>query len=278
MVSLGIYVTPTVILAALSAAVVWGLITWWFRDAHQFASHALLGGYAGAAMANSAFTHGIGAFYNPIIVDGWIKTLLFIVLAPALGMVLAQILMKIAAVNMERRMSSVRSEKLFGHMQLASSACLSLMHGSNDAQKTAGIIASALVTAGYFRHFHAIPVWVLWASYGTMGLGTLDGGWRIVRTLGHDLTRLKHDGGFCAETAAAAAILCATLLHLPVSTTHVTTGAIVGVGAARSLKAVRWDLARKIFWAWIFTIPSALVLGASAMGIARGCAAADLSQ
>jgi PiT family inorganic phosphate transporter len=152
-------------------------------------------------------------------------------------------------------------DKSFAAAQLASSAFLSLMHGSNDAQKTAGIIAGALVAGGYFHEF-TLPMWVLWVSYGTMALGTLAGGWRIVRTIGHDLTRLRPSGGFCAETSAALSILLATTFGLPVSTTHVTTGAVLGVGSARNPHAVRWTLAAHIVWAWVLTIPAASACGA----------------
>ncbi len=261
-------VTPVVILAGLIGAVAWGLITWWFAMPTS-SSHALLGGYAGAAMFNSALRHGWGAMYDPIIVSGWSRTLAFIVIAPVIGMALGHVLMRVS-LFMQGRSPAKKADKIFGRMQLFSSAFLSLMHGSNDAQKTAGVIAGVLVAAGYFRHF-TIPIWVLWISYGTMGLGTLAGGWRIVKTMGRDLTRLRPIGGFCAETSAALAILSATLLHLPVSTTHATTGAILGTGSARSLKAVRWSLAGNILWAWIFTIPAAALLGGIAMEIAILC-------
>ena len=257
------FVTPVVILAGLIGAVAWGLLTWWFRLPTS-SSHALLGGYAGAAMCHSALTRGMGAIYDPIVASGWIKTLAFIVVAPVLGVILAHLLM-MASVALEKRFAKgKKADKIFGRLQLASSAFLSLMHGSNDAQKTAGIIAGALLAAGYFQTF-TIPYWVLVASYAMMGLGTLAGGWRIVRTLGHDLTRIKPKGGFSAETAAALSILLATQLHLPVSTTHVTTGAVVGVGAARSIHLVRWKLAGRIVWAWVFTIPAAAILGAAVM-------------
>ena len=257
-------VTPTVILAGLLGAIGWGLITWWFRIPTS-SSHALIGGYAGSAMLNGAVRHGIAAASDSILAAGWTKTLLFIVIAPVLGLILAHGLMKLALFA-QRKLAKKKAEKLFGRLQLASSAFLSLMHGSNDAQKTAGIIAGALVAAGYFEHF-TIPTWVLILSYATMGLGTLAGGWRIVRTLGRDLTRLKPAGGFSAETAAAMSILLATFLSLPVSTTHVTTGAVVGVGAARSVRLVRWGLAGRIVWAWIVTIPASAIFGAGIMGL-----------
>ena len=259
------FVTPVIILAGLLAAVSWGLITWWLSIPTS-SSHSLLGGYAGAAMFNNALKYGITHFYDPIIVAGWSRTLLFIVVAPLMSMAVAHVLMRLT-LAIEGKKSSPKTDKLFGRLQLFSSAFLSIMHGSNDAQKTAGIIAGVLVTAGFFREF-TIPLWVLWLSYGIMGLGTMAGGWRIVNTLGHKLTRLRPNGGFCAESAAALAILFATSLQLPVSTTHVTTGSILGTGAARNLKAVRWSLAANILWAWIFTIPVAAALGGIIMGLA----------
>ena len=258
-------VTSTVILAGLIGAIAWGLITWLF-GLPTSSSHALLGGYAGAAMTNSVLLHGWGAIADPIIASGWERTILFIIIAPALGLLLALMLMKLTAALVPKNRSPA-ANRWFGRLQLVSSAFLSLMHGSNDAQKTAGIIAGALVAGKFFDHF-TIPFWVLAVSYSTMGLGTLAGGWRIVNTIGRKLTRLKPASGFCAETAAGVSILIATLLHLPVSTTHATTGAILGVGAARRLKSVRWNLAGTIAWAWVLTIPAAAFLGALAMGIA----------
>ncbi len=252
-------VTPAVILSGLLGAVTWGLITWW-KGIPTSSSHALIGGYAGAAMFNSAWAHGLQAAGEAIIASGWTKTLIFIVVAPILGFFLAHVLMSITT-KLHRRFPESTAGKFFGHAQLVSSAFLSLMHGSNDAQKTAGIIAGALVAGGYFKEF-TIPAWVLWLSYGTMAMGTLAGGWRIVDTLGRKLTRLKPSGGFSAESAAALSILLATSLHLPVSTTHVTTGAILGVGTNRNPHAVRWNLAVNILWAWIVTIPAAAALGA----------------
>jgi PiT family inorganic phosphate transporter len=198
-------------------------------------------------------------------VSGWSRTLLFIVIAPMLGLGVAHVLMKLTII-VRRHFPKSRSDTTFARMQLLSSACLSLMHGSNDAQKTAGIIAGALVAGGFFEHF-TIPYWVLCASYGTMGLGTLCGGWRIVDTMGRKLTRLQPNGGFAAESAAALSILFATLLEMPVSTTQVTTGAIVGVGAARRLSSVRWSLAARILWAWVLTIPAAAAMGMIVMVI-----------
>jgi PiT family inorganic phosphate transporter len=261
-------VTPVVILAGLLGAVVWGLLTWWYKMPTS-SSHALIGGYAGAAMFNSAMKHGWSAMYDPIITSGWTRTLLFIVIAPVIGLVAGHIIMKLTLMA-QKHVPPAKADKVFGRMQLASSAALSLMHGSNDAQKTAGIIAGVLVASGYFHEF-TLPYWVLLMSYGTIALGTLAGGWRIVDTMGRRLTRLRPNGGFSAETSAALSILLATSIHLPVSTTHVTTGAILGAGAARKLKSVRWSLAGNIVWAWVFTIPGAAALGAIFMGLAIIC-------
>lgn len=252
-------VTPLVIFSGLLGAVAWGLLTWW-KGIPSSSSHALIGSYAGAATCNSAMTRGWSSAGDAIIASGWNKTLLFIVLAPILGLFLAHSLMTIT-MRLHRKFPSATTEKFFAHAQMFSSAFLSLMHGSNDAQKTAGIIAGALFAGGYFKEF-TIPMWVLWLSYSTMALGTMIGGWRIVATLGHKLTRLKPAGGFCAESSAALSILLATLLGLPVSSTHVTTGAILGVGSARNPRAVRWTLAGNIAWAWILTIPASAAFGA----------------
>jgi len=252
-------VTPFVILAGLGGAIVWGIITW-FLGLPTSSSHALLGGYAGAAMTNNVLRHGWGAAFDSVIVSGWSRTILFIVLAPMLGLLLAQLFMKLTIAVFPKG-HKTRNDRWFGWMQLFSSAFLSLMHGSNDAQKTAGIIAGALVAGGFSDHF-MIPGWVLWLSYGTMAFGTLAGGWRIVHTMGRRLTRLNPASGFCAETAAALSIMLATILQLPVSTTHTTTGAIVGVGAARRISAVRWSIVGHIAWAWVFTIPAAAAIGA----------------
>lgn len=260
-------VTPTVVLCGLCGAVVWGLITWWF-GLPTSSSHALLGGYAGAAIANSVLHNGWSAACDPIIAAGWIKVLSFIVLAPVIGLVLGHSLMRVVAV-VGQQMGISPHNKGYKILQLASSAFLSLMHGSNDAQKTAGIIASALLAAGVYQTF-TIPVWVLGASYAVMGLGTLFGGWRIVQTMGFRLTHLEPQGGVCAESAAALAIMAATLTGMPVSTTHVTTGAILGVGSASQGQPVHWQVARQIAWAWVLTIPAALLIGAALLILIYG--------
>ena len=259
------YVTPTVILSGLFGAVIWGLVTWWWRLPTS-SSHALIGGYAGAAMAYAVYHHGWHAMSQPILTEGWTKTLIFIVIAPILGLALGLVLMKIT-LKIERALAPKKFTRTFAGLQLFSSAFLSLMHGGNDAQKTAGIITGALVSGGLLPAFD-VPMWVLWMSYATMGLGTFFGGWRIVHTMGNRLTRLRPNGGFCAETSAAISILTATLMHMPVSTTHATTGAILGVGTARRVKAVRWGVAGNIVWAWVMTIPAAALMGAMALLIA----------
>ncbi len=252
------YVTPHVILAGLVGAIVWDLLTWWF-GLPTSSSHALLGGYAGAAMAHvirlKGFAHGLDA----IVLSGWTKTVIFIVAAPLIGLVIAYVLMIVVYWTF-RNSTPKRMDSHFRRLQLVSAALLSWSHGTNDAQKTMGIITGVLVSAGYLKRFD-VPVPVILAAHAAIALGTLSGGWRIVRTMGSRLTRLKPRSGFCAETAAALSILLATELHLPVSTTHVTAGAISGVGSIQRFKAVRWGLARNILWAWVLTIPASAVAG-----------------
>jgi PiT family inorganic phosphate transporter len=251
-------VTPAIILSALLGATSWGIITWRF-GLPTSSSHGLLGAYAGAAIAHGALTHGWRSAGNAIIAEGWIKVLLFIVLAPMLGLFLANALRQSLA-RFEKQFGAFKNPKTFAKLQLASSAFLSLMHGANDAQKTAGIISGALLAGGVYSSFTVLP-WILGLSYGMMGLGTAFGGWRIVRTMGFRLTKLTSEGGVCAETASALSILAATMLGLPISTTQVTTGAILGVGVAQNPKTVKWKVGRRIAWSWIFTIPAAGCLG-----------------
>jgi PiT family inorganic phosphate transporter len=260
------YVTPAVILAGLIGAIAWDLLTWWM-GLPTSSSHALMGGYAGAAIAHVAHVKGLSNALDPIAWRGWTLTVLFIILAPLMGLALAYLLM-IAVYWLFRNSSPRRMDKYFRRLQLVSAALLSWSHGTNDAQKTMGIITGVLVSAGYLKTFE-VPVAVILAAHAAIALGTLSGGWRIVHTMGSRLTRLKPRSGFCAETAAALSILLATALHLPVSTTHVTAGAIAGVGSIQRFKAVRWGLATNILWAWILTIPASAIAGWIALRLIR---------
>jgi PiT family inorganic phosphate transporter len=252
------YVTEYVILAGLLGAIVWDLITWYF-GLPTSSSHALIGGYAGAAMAKVAFLHGSEHILDAIVAAGWIRTMLFIVLAPLLGMALAMLLMTILYWSF-RNATPKHMDQWFRRLQLVSAALFSYSHGANDAQKTMGIITSVLVAASYLDHFRVEP-WVIFSAHLAIALGTMTGGWRIVHTMGSRLTQLKPRGGFCAETAGAIAILFPTYLSVPVSTTHVITGAIAGVGATQRPKAVRWRVATNILWAWLLTMPASASVG-----------------
>lgn len=255
------YVTEMVILGGLIGAIFWNLFTWWYGIPSS-SSHALMGGYAGAALAKVVVTGGMDDIGNVLVAKGWIVTVGFIVVAPVLGMVLAYVLM-VGVYWLFRKSSPKKMDRWFRLLQLVSSGLFSYSHGANDAQKTMGIITGVLVTAGYLQVFH-VEWWVVLSAHAAIALGTMSGGWRIVHTMGGRLTRLKPRGGFCAETAGAIAILFPTYLKIPVSTTHVITGAIAGVGSIQRAKAVRWQLATNILWAWILTIPcSALVGGVS---------------
>jgi inorganic phosphate transporter, PiT family len=251
-------VTFGVIFAGLIGAITWDLVTWYY-GLPTSSSHALIGGYAGAAVAN----YGFGA----IITSGWTKTLIFIVLSPLIGLVLGFALM-VAIYWIFRRKSPSRVDKTFRRLQLLSSALFSWSHGTNDAQKTMGIIAGVLFTAGYLKEL-TIPVWVILAAHAAIGLGTLSGGWRIIHTMGSKITRLQPSGGAAAETAAGLSILMATHLGVPVSTTHAITGAIVGVGSTTRLSAVRWGVAGRIVWAWVLTIPASALVGAATFAIVK---------
>jgi PiT family inorganic phosphate transporter len=259
------YVTPYVILGGLIGAIVWDLFTWWF-GLPSSSSHALIGGYAGAAMAHVTHLHGLDRCFDALVGGAWMMTILFIFLAPMIGFGLAWTMM-IAVYWLFRRLSPAKMDNYFRRLQLVSSALLSFSHGGNDAQKTAGIIAGVLVAAGFLKTFE-IPKWVIFSAYGAIAMGTLSGGWRVVHTMGSRLTRLKPRSGFCAEMAAAISILFATeYAHLPVSTTQVTAGAIAGVGSIQRVKAVRWGLAANILWAWVLTIPAAAAGGWISMAI-----------
>jgi PiT family inorganic phosphate transporter len=244
-------VTSAVIFAGLTGAIVWDLITW-YVGLPTSSSHALVGGYAGAAVAKA----GLGA----IVASGWIKTLIFIVLAPLMGMALG-LLISVVTLWMFKDFVPRRVDTWFRRLQLLSAALYSLGHGMNDAQKTMGIIAGVLLTAGYLQEF-TIPLWVILAAHAAIALGTLSGGWRIVHTMGSKITKLQPFGGFAAETAGAITLFVASGLGVPVSTTHTITGAIVGVGSVKRISAVRWGVARRIVWAWILTIPASALLAA----------------
>src|SRR3954469_6073362 len=246
-------VTQEVILAGLVGAIVWNLITWYY-GLPVSSSHALIGGYAGAAIAKSGF--------GAIVSSGWTKTLLFIVLAPLIGLILGFALM-VAVTWIVRRWRPSRVDRQFRRLQLLSAAAYSLGHGGNDAQKTMGIITGLLVTAGLLTKFE-VPLWVILLSHAAIALGTLFGGWRIVKTMGTKITKLQPVGGFCAETAGAITLMGATLAGIPVSTTHTITGAIVGVGSTRRLSAVKWGVAGRIVWAWVLTIPISAAISAAA--------------
>ncbi len=233
-----------VILAGLLGAIAWNLFTWWY-GLPVSSSHALIGGYAGAAVAKAG--------WGSIIMSGWTPTMIFIVLSPAIGMLLGAVLM-ITVSRLYVKWPPQRVDRHFRKLQLVSAAAYSFGHGTNDAQKTMGIISGVLFTAGILDHFY-IPFWVILMAHAAIGLGTLAGGWRIVKTMGMKITKLKPVGGFCAETAAAASILGTALAGIPVSTTHTIAGGIMGVGSVQRFSAVRWGVARTIVWAWILTIP-----------------------
>jgi PiT family inorganic phosphate transporter len=245
-------VTFGVIFGGLMGAIIWDLITWYF-GLPTSSSHALIGGYAGAAVARAMS-------FSVIEPSGWSKTLIFIILAPLIGLVLG-FLISVATFWTFRRSSPARVDRVFRKAQLVSAAFYSLGHGTNDAQKTMGIIAGVLFTAGYIKTF-SIPIWVILIAHTAIGLGTLSGGWRIIHTMGSKITKLQPVGGFAAETAGAITLFLASSFGIPVSTTHTITGAIVGVGATRRLSAVRWGIAGRIVWAWILTIPMAASMGA----------------
>jgi PiT family inorganic phosphate transporter len=245
-------VTPTVIFAGLIGAIGWNLLTW-YLGLPTSSSHALIGGYAGAAIVKAGF--------GVIIPHGWGKTLIFIVLAPLIGLVLGYVFIIITTwVVYKKNPASI--DHWARRLQLISAGLYSLGHGANDAQKTMGIISSLIFSAGWIRTFH-IPLWVVLSAHAAIAMGTLSGGWRIVKTMGQKITKLRPIDGFCAETASAASIFLATHFGVPVSTTHVITGAISGVGASRRLSAVRWGVTLRIVWAWIFTIPGAAAIAAS---------------
>jgi PiT family inorganic phosphate transporter len=266
-------VDPNVILGGLIGAIVWDVITW-YLGLPSSSSHALLGGYAGAAIAKA----GIGA----LILGGWILPVTFIVISPLLGMTIA-LTLTVSLSWLLKSASPGPLDRVFRRLQLISAGLYSLSHGANDAQKTMGIIVSLLVASqaafaqetGFLRHFYLrsadhIPLWIVLAAHAAIAGGTAAGGWRIVKTMGTRITKLRPFGGFCAETAGGITVLLASHLGVPVSTTHTITGAIVGVGASQRLSAVRWGVARRIVWAWILTMPmSAVIAGLSYLVLSK---------
>src|SRR5258705_6668750 len=251
-------VTFAVVFAGLAGAIVWDVITWYF-GLPTSSSHALMGGYAGAAVARAG--------WGVLIASGWTKTLIFLVLSPLIGM-LAGLLLMTAIFWIFRRKAPGVVDHWFRRLQLVSAGAFSLSHGTNDAQKTMGIVAGLLLSAGYIKSFY-VPFWVILSAHGAIALGTLFGGWRIIHTMGSKITKLQPVGGFAAETGAAIAVFTATYLGVGAGTTHAITGSIVGVGATRRMSAVRWGVAGQIVWAWILTIPAAAIIGACAFWAAH---------
>jgi PiT family inorganic phosphate transporter len=251
--SQGTHTVLAVIFAALLGAIVWNLLTWWW-GLPSSSSHALAGGLIGATLP----ALGLAG----LVAEGIAKIALFIVLSPLIGMLLGTAMMVLTSWIVHRRTPG-QVDKWFRRLQLVSSGIFSYSHGTNDAQKTMGIIAVVLYgTIWANRPFH-IPFWVILICHAAIGLGTAVGGWRIVRTMGHSLTKLQPIGGFCAETGGGVTILAISRLGIPVSTTHTITGAIVGVGATKGTRAVRWGVAGRIVWAWVLTIPAAAAVAAA---------------
>lgn len=253
------FITVNVVMCGVVGAIVWDLITWWW-GLPTSSSHALIGGFAGAAIAQSGF--------QAIIYSGFTKVVAAIFISPAVGLFLGFLLMWIVSWICHRMAPSI-VDRWFRRLQLASSAIFSFSHGSNDAQKTMGIIVALLVASGHLSKEAGVPVWVIFACHGAIALGTYFGGWRIIRTMGMRIVKLRPVDGFCAETGGGVIILLMSHLGIPVSTTQTVTGAIVGVGATRRLSAVRWGVAARIVWAWIFTIPAAALIAAFTMTLLK---------
>lgn len=261
-------VTQYVVIAGLLGAIIWDLLTWWW-GLPTSSSHALIGGYAGAAIARAAFILGPSHSFDVILPTGWTKTLLFIVLAPVMGLVIGWTLM-VAVYWIFRRRPPQQIDRWFRKAQLLSAAAYSLGHGGNDAQKTMGIVAGVLFTGGLMSKEDFTGNWgamhwpIILAAHAAIAFGTYFGGWRIVHTMGSRITKLKPVGGFCAETAGAMTLFGTALAGIPVSTTHTITGAIVGVGSTNRVSAVRWGVAARIVWAWVLTIPASAIVAAIA--------------
>lgn len=259
-----------VLLGGVLGAILWNLITWYF-GLPTSSSHALVGAYAGSALASYVWHFGFTGIHTVLIAEGWIKTLAFIVLSPLIGMVLGFVLM-VVVYWIFHRISVNRVDRVFRIGQLFSAAAYSLGHGGNDAQKTMGIITIVLVAGGFLQmapggKLPDIPLWVEVAACGAIALGTLSGGWRIVKTMGTKIVKLQPVQGFCAETAGSLTLFGATAFGIPVSTTHTITGSIVGVGSAKRFSAVKWGVAGRIVWAWILTIPMAGIIAALSYGV-----------
>lgn len=259
-----------VLLAAVVGAIVWNLITW-YLGLPTSSSHALVGAYAGAALASYAWHFGFTGAETVLKAEGWIKTLTFIVLSPLIGMTLGFVLM-VSVYWIFHRVSVSKVDRVFRVGQLFSAAAFSLGHGGNDAQKTMGIITIVLVAGGFAQmlpdgKLPEPPLWVILAAHAAIGLGTLSGGWRIVKTMGTKIVKLQPVGGFCAETSGAITLFLATYTGIPVSTTHTITGSIVGVGSAKRFSAVKWGVAGRIVWAWVLTIPMAALIAGLSYGV-----------
>jgi PiT family inorganic phosphate transporter len=267
------HVDQYVVLSALFGAIAWDLLTWWW-GLPTSSSHALIGGYAGAAMMHAVVRTGIASAFSVIIPSGWYKTLIFIVVAPVMGVILGLLFMTAAYWILQHRPPR-QVDKWFRKLQLLSAAAYSLGHGGNDAQKTMGIVAGALYTAGIMSKADMLSNWgkfhwpIILAANGAIAAGTYFGGWRIVHTMGQKITKLKPVGGFCAESAGAITLFGTALAGIPVSTTHTITGAIVGVGSVQRLSAVRWGVAGRIVWAWILTIPASAAVAAGTFTLIR---------
>ena len=266
-------VTQYVVLAGLLGAIVWDLLTWWW-GLPTSSSHALIGGYAGAAIARAATLHGWDTAFDVIIWHGWTKTLIFILVAPLLGLILGFGFM-VAVYWLFQNKTPLKVDTWFRTLQLLSAAAYSLGHGGNDAQKTMGIIAGALFTGGFITKAEMAGNWgrfhwpIILGANAAIAAGTYFGGWKIVHTMGSKITKLKPVGGFCAETAGALTLFGTALAGIPVSTTHTITGAIVGVGTTHRLSAVRWGVATRIVWAWVLTIPASALVAAVTWWIIR---------
>ena len=241
-----------VVAAALLAAIIWNLLTWWW-GLPSSSSHTLVGGLAGAAVAKAGF--------GAVVLAGIGKIALFIVVAPFLGMVMSYIISGIV-IFLARKSSPSKVNRYFSKLQLLSASAFSLGHGGNDAQKSMGIIWVALIVTGHATKNDPIDLWIVLSCHASIALGTLMGGWRIVKTMGQKITKLKPFEGFCAETAGALTLFGATHWGIPVSTTHTITGSIIGVGARKRISAVNWGVTTRIFWAWVLTIPVSALIGA----------------